>query len=136
MSNKLARSGGVFDIPAKAERAAELEAETGTADFWNDQQLAQRKMQELSTLRGQVEQWETLYRRANDARDLLQLAEDDPGMLTELEHESAALEAEYQRGEFALALSGTHDADPAIISIHAGAGGTEAHDWAQMLLRM
>ena len=93
-------------------------------------------MQELSTLREQVEQWETLYRRASDALELYQMAEDDPGLLTELEQEAAALEDEYQKGEFALALGGPHDADPAIISIHAGAGGTEAQDWAQMLLRM
>ena len=93
-------------------------------------------MQELSTLRSQVEQWETLHRRANDALELYQMAEDDPSLLTELETETEALEAEYRKGEFALALSGTHDADAAIISIHAGAGGTEAQDWAQMLLRM
>lgn len=93
-------------------------------------------MQELSMLRAQVEQWETLHRRANDALELYQMAEDDPSLLTEIENETEALEAEYRQGEFALALSGTHDADSAIISIHAGAGGTEAQDWAQMLLRM
>lgn len=129
-------SGGVFDIPSKAERAAELEAETGRSDFWNDQQVAQKKMQELSTLRAQVDQWEGLYRRATDALELYQMAEDDPALLTELEQEASALEEEYQQGEFSLALSGPHDSGPAIISIHAGAGGTEAQDWAQMLLRM
>jgi peptide chain release factor 2 len=57
-------------------------------------------------------------------------------MLTELEAEADELAAAYQQGEFSLALGGPHDADPGIISIHAGAGGTEAQDWAQMLLRM
>lgn len=128
--------GGGFDIPGKAERAAELEAETGTSDFWNDQQLAQKKMQELSILRSQVDQWEALYRRANDALELYQMAEDDPALLVELEQEASTLEADYRKGEFALALAGMHDPDSAIISIHAGAGGTEAQDWAQMLLRM
>lgn len=93
-------------------------------------------MQELSALRSQVEQWETLYRRATDALELLQMVDDDPALLTELEQEATSLENEYKQGEFALALSGPHDADPGIISIHAGAGGTEAQDWAQMLLRM
>jgi peptide chain release factor 2 len=93
-------------------------------------------MQELSALRGQIEQWETLGRRAHDALELLQMADDDPSLLTELESEASALEADYREGEFALALAGPHDADSAIISIHAGAGGTEAQDWAQMLLRM
>jgi peptide chain release factor 2 len=136
LSSKPARFGGVFDIPGKAERAAELEAETGSSVFWNDQQLAQQKMQELSTLRAFVDQWELLYRRANDAMELYQMAEDDPSLLSELEQEATAIEEEYTRAEFALALAGAHDADPAIISIHAGAGGTEAQDWAQMLLRM
>lgn len=132
----LAQSGGVFDIPSKAERAAELEAETGTPDFWNDAQLAQSKMQELSSLRTQVEQWDTLYRRAKDGLELCQLADDDPALLTELEQEASALEEAYRKGEFAVALAGEHDSGSAIISIHAGAGGTEAQDWAQMMLRM
>jgi peptide chain release factor 2 len=93
-------------------------------------------MQQLSLLRAEVEQWETLYRRAVDACELLELADDDPAMLADLAAEADAIEADYARGEFALALGGPHDADPSIISIHAGAGGTEAQDWAQMLLRM
>jgi len=93
-------------------------------------------MQELSALRTMVEQWESLYHRAQDALELAQMADDDPGLLTELEQEAEALEEEYSRHEFALALGGPHDAGPAYISIHAGAGGTEAQDWAQMLLRM
>jgi peptide chain release factor 2 len=93
-------------------------------------------MQELSTLRAQVDQWQTLHRRASDALELYHMADDDPSLLTELEQEAGSLEEEYRQGEFALALSGAHDAGSAIISIHAGAGGTEAQDWAQMLLRM
>jgi peptide chain release factor 2 len=117
----------------------ELDAASGGADFWNDQQAAQKAMQELSVLRAQVESWDGLARRAADARELLEMAAgeaDDPAMLAELEGEAAALEAELERREFDLALSGKHDAGSAIFSIHAGAGGTEAQDWAQMLLRM
>jgi len=105
-------------------------------DFWDDQQGAQAKMQELSALRETVEVWNSLYQRASDALELLAMADDDPGLLTELEQEADALEKEYDRREFSLALGGKHDRDDAIISIHAGAGGTEAQDWAQMLLRM
>jgi peptide chain release factor 2 len=64
------------------------------------------------------------------------MAEDDPALLAELEEEARELAGEFDRAEFDLALSGEHDADSAIISIHAGAGGTEAQDWTQMLLRM
>ncbi len=87
------RSGGVFDIPGKAAQADILEAETGSPDFWSDQQAAQQKMQQLSLLRAEVEQWETLYRRATDALELLALTDDDPGMLTDLEAEAEALQA-------------------------------------------
>ena len=128
--------GGGFDIPSKAGQVATLDAETSSPDFWSDPQLAQKKMQELSLLRAEVEQWETLYRRATDALELYQMSEDDPSLLTELEQEADALDADYSKAEFALALAGPHDPDPAIISIYAGAGGTEAQDWTQMLLRM
>ena len=83
-----------------------------------------------------MDEWNSLYRRAKDGLELSQLAEDDPALLTELEHEADALEAAYRKGEFAIALAGEHDSGSAIISIHAGAGGTEAQDWAQMMLRM
>jgi len=113
-----------------------IEAESVGPDFWNDQQAAQKKMQEVSGLREQVELWEGLGRRVHDAAELYAMAEDDPAMLTDLEQEATALEEELEKQEFALALGGPHDAGPAIFSIHAGAGGTEAQDWAQMLLRM
>lgn len=132
----MARSGGVFDISGKAQLVADIEKEVSDPSFWDDQQAAQKKMQDLSRLRGQVEQWDGLFRRASDALELAQMVEDDPGMLTELEQEAERLEKAYERAEFALALGGPHDPDPAILAIHAGAGGTEAQDWAQMLMRM
>lgn len=128
--------GGVFDIPGKLNRIQELEQRSQQPDFWDDPQSAQKIMQELSALRDKVEIWEGLARRAHDAFELYQMAEDDPALLTELEAEAEALEAELDAREFTLALSGPYDSNSAILSIHAGAGGTEAQDWAQMLLRM
>lgn len=90
----------------------------------------------MSSLREKVEDWDAIGRRAHDALDLYTMAEDDPALLAELENEATALEAELEAREFALAMSGPHDSAAAILSIHAGAGGTEAQDWAQMLLRM
>jgi peptide chain release factor 2 len=128
--------GGVFDIADKAERVRELDAETQAGNFWDDAQTAQKKMQELSVVRDIVDTWESIYRRAQDARDLCAMAEDDPDMLAELEGEASALEGELDKREFDLALSGKYDRGSALFSIHAGAGGTEAQDWAQMLFRM
>lgn len=93
-------------------------------------------MQELAGLREVVDTWDAIARRAQDANDLLEVAEDDEGMLAELDGEATALEQELESREFELALSGPYDRGSALFSIHAGAGGTEAQDWAQMLLRM
>ena len=93
-------------------------------------------MQELNALREQIAVWGGLRQRSRDALDLAEIADDDAGMLTELQQEAAALEEELEEREFTLALSGKYDSGGAIIGIHAGAGGTEAQDWAAMLLRM
>ncbi|MCB9147363.1 MAG: peptide chain release factor 2 [Caldilineaceae bacterium] len=125
-----------LDFPVKEQRIEELDKESVSPGFWDDQQDAQKKMQELSSLRESVELWNGMYQRAADAAEMVELAEDDPGLLTELEQEANAITAEFDRREFALALGGEHDRGAAIFSIHAGAGGTEAQDWTQMLMRM
>lgn len=94
-------------------------------------------MRRISALRDQIEFWRALEARATEAQELLELAgEEDEMLLAELREEADALWDEVERREFQLALSGEHDADDAILSIHAGAGGTESQDWAEMLLRM
>ncbi len=95
-------------------------------------------MQQLASRRGEVVTWQTLERRVKDALDLIELAqaEDDASMGPELTAETEALEKQYDKLEFQLVLSGKHDKEDALLSIHAGAGGTESQDWAEMLLRM
>jgi peptide chain release factor 2 len=95
-------------------------------------------MQELSDLKAEVEQWQALHSRVSDALELLDLAEtdEDQALVTEIEAETESVEAELGRREFELILSGSHDRDPAILALHAGAGGTDAQDFAQMLMRM
>ena len=95
-------------------------------------------MQELSDLRSEVDLWDDLSARVTDAAALLDLAaeEDDESMVGEVADEVAALEKELNRLEFRLLFSGAHDRADAILAIHAGAGGTDAQDWAEMLLRM
>jgi len=129
-------SGGGFDLANKQVRIQELEKASAEPGFWEDQQTAQGKMQELSSLNEVVDRWIDFHRQASDALALCELADDEPELLSELEEEADRLESEFERQQFLLALGGRHDADSAIFSIHAGAGGTEAQDWAQMLLRM
>lgn len=95
-------------------------------------------MRRLSDLRDEVTTWRGLARRAGDALALIEMAaeDDDDSLLGELDQEATAIEKELDRLEFLLILSGAHDKDDALLSIHAGAGGTESQDWAEMLMRM
>ncbi len=131
-------SGGVFDIAGKKTRLQEIEEASAQPEFWQDQERAQRLGRELSLLRQQVTEWDRLLQQVEDALELLEMAaaENDAETLAVLQQEAEALEKELDKKEFQLALSGPHDRDDAILSIHAGAGGTEAQDWAEMLLRM
>ena len=128
----------VFDVAGKEKEIEQLEKESAAPDFWDDPVKAQAQMRRLSELREEVTTWRDLSRRVADALDLLELAasEADESMTDDLLSETASLEATLEKLEFQLRLSGKHDRDDALLSIHAGAGGTESQDWAQMLLRM
>ena len=95
-------------------------------------------MRRLTELRETIQLWENLSRRATDLLELFELAEleGDQAVAAEVERDEATLRRELDRQEFQLAMSGEHDRLDAILSIHAGAGGTESQDWASMLLRM
>jgi peptide chain release factor 2 len=95
-------------------------------------------MQNLSDLKATIELWQTLDKRTDDALVLLELAaaDEDESMAAEIEAEATQLEAELGRHEFLLLLSGPHDRDSAIVGLHAGAGGTDAQDFAEILMRM
>ncbi|GIK42489.1 MAG: peptide chain release factor 2 [Chloroflexota bacterium] len=128
----------VFDIAGKAKQIETLEKESGEPDFWNDQRGAQEKMRRMSELREEVETWQGMNRRGRDALDLLEMAaeEEDDSLLAELTAEVDSLASLLEKLEFQLVLSGSHDKDAALLSIHAGAGGTESQDWTEMLMRM
>ncbi len=95
-------------------------------------------MRRLSELRDTVTTWQELDRRVKETLALVEMstAEDDDSLLTELSSEVNSLEETLNKLEFRLILSGEHDKDSALLSIHAGAGGTESQDWTAMLLRM
>ena len=95
-------------------------------------------MRDLSGLREQVTTWHTLTQSVADASELLEMAveSDDPELIAEIAADAARLRKQYDELEFQLALGGPYDRNGAILSIHAGVGGTEAQDWAQMLMRM
>lgn len=106
--------------------------------FWNDRQQAQKTSQQAARLKHDVEQWNDMQSRVEDAETLLEMAkeEDDISLYDEIRSELESLEKELGQIEFKLMLSGEHDHSNAILDINSGAGGTDAQDWADMLLRM
>jgi peptide chain release factor 2 len=132
------RPRGVFDLPARQSRLAELEALTSEPGFWDDQRAAQKVLREADGLRSEVDLWNGLLSRAADLETTAELLQesDDPELSAELDREGAALERDFGRERTQLLFNGEHDERAAILTISAGAGGTEATDWAEMLLRM
>lgn len=126
--------GGIFDLPGKQTRLDELARQSESPDLWNDPQSAQKVMKELSVLREEVTAWQELRQRVQDALELAQM--EDDSLRAELEAETNALERAFARRELAAMLNGPHDRSDALLAIHAGAGGTDSQDWAEMLQRM
>jgi len=105
--------------------------------FWGDQAVARRVSQEVAGLRSRIDALTHLDRDISDLRQLVELsAGDDADTLAEVEREAGAVGERLDALELATLLSGEHDASNAILSVHAGAGGTESQDWTEMLLRM
>lgn len=110
----------------------------GRQDFWDNVDKAQKVAQELNALKSSVEMFAKLESRLEDTGLLLTMAleEDDQNMGQEIASEVASLQVDLHNLELATLLKGEYDKSNAIITLHAGAGGTEAQDWVQMLLRM
>lgn len=115
-------------------RLGSLKIKTQSEDFWKDSKQAQIIMREVGSLESRVELWKTIM---NDSTELVELAAlNDDKMISELETQYVDLVEKFNTIKEQLKFSGDHDADNAILSIYAGAGGTDAQDWAAMLLRM
>ncbi|MHB9092947.1 MAG: PCRF domain-containing protein, partial [Chloroflexota bacterium] len=117
---------------------ARLEEEAAHPELWNDTSRAQILMRQLDRLRSEVNLWQGLGQRAEDLSGLLAMAEEegDAEALADVGRDTRALAEELDHLEFHLVLGGPHDRDDAILAVHAGAGGTESQDWAEILLRM
>ncbi|MBA2321194.1 MAG: peptide chain release factor 2 [Deltaproteobacteria bacterium] len=129
---------GHLDIDGKARRSEDLDRQAGHPGFWDDPAIAQAILKEKGQLERTVNDWHGLSRAVDDITTLVDLAEEmgDPGALEEARNQLERLDGEVKSLETRRLLSQEHDSLAAIIEINAGAGGTDAADWAQMLQRM
>jgi peptide chain release factor 2 len=138
LASTLAGIESVLDLPRLRENIAELEAEASVPNLWDDPGAAQVITSRLSFQQGELARIETLRRRIDDAEIMLELAEaeDDAHALAEAETEIASLQTAVDEMEIRTLLSGEYDVREALVTIRSGAGGVDAADWAEMLLRM
>jgi len=128
----------VFDVPALNARQRDLEQLAAQTDFWDDQQNARKQMRQLDDVKAQLEQLRLWRAAIDDGRATLELYELEPdeGLLEESYGGLQSLKQALDRWELERLLSGTYDQEGAVITINAGAGGTDAQDWTLMLMRM
>jgi peptide chain release factor 2 len=128
----------VFDLATKKKQITQMEAESLQEDFWSDNRKAQAHMQQVNALREEVTTWEAIATQLDDLHGLAELVEEEPDeeVQAEIRRSFETVEKEVEKLEFSLMLSGEHDENSAILTVHAGSGGVDAQDWAEMLLRM
>ena len=138
LDRTLASIEAVLDLPAKRVKIAELEEQSAAPDLWNDQEHAQKVTSRLSRLQAEVERIMSLRVRLDDLSVLVDLAEEesDPGTVDEVRREVNKIKPEIQALEVRTLLSGEYDERDALITIRSEAGGVDAADFAEMLLRM
>jgi peptide chain release factor 2 len=132
LQSQVAATMKQLDIAALETEHAKLLTESQNPDFWQDSQSAQKTMQQIAKLENRVKPWQEL---AKEAGEIVELGTDD-SLAAELKGQLKAASTKFDELKADLKFSGPYDDHDAILSIHAGAGGTDAQDWTQMLLRM
>ncbi|MBE9018113.1 peptide chain release factor 2, partial [Chroococcidiopsidales cyanobacterium LEGE 13417] len=138
LSDRLGKTQDYLDIPALTAKIQDLEQIAAQPEFWNDQTKAQQTLQELNDLKTHIQQYDRWQGSLEDTKAVLELLEleTDESLLQEAETNVTSLNRELDQWELQQLLSGPYDDKGAILTINAGAGGTDAQDWAEMLLRM
>ncbi|SHE62021.1 bacterial peptide chain release factor 2 (bRF-2) [Caldanaerobius fijiensis DSM 17918] len=130
--------GFLFDYAGSREELKKMEESMADPDFWSDIEKASKVNQKIKVLKDKLDQYDSIRSRYDDLTVLLELAyeEGDESLEPEIQSEYQKLQKDVADMKIKLMLNGRYDANNAIMSFHAGAGGTEAQDWAQMLIRM
>ena len=138
MRPELTELGETLNLDSVRAEIAQLEEQSSTPDFWEDSVTSGKVLQQIRQLKNKVESYEKLCSSFEDALVLAQLADEaeDLSMLEEVASGVDSVAADLESQRLATLLSGEYDNNNAILTFHAGAGGTEAQDWAEMLFRM
>jgi peptide chain release factor 2 len=125
-----------FDLDDTRREVARLEAEASAPDLWSDRQHAQTLLKKLDAARRRVERWDGFGARASEITDMLPLADEDAAIARDLAADLGSLQLEVEKASLEAQLGGPYDERAAFLAISAGVGGTDAADWAEMLVRM
>jgi peptide chain release factor 2 len=134
LQSKIADTKKLLNTEELQKKLDQLAAEMNAPDFWSNQKNAQAISQDYQDIKKEVEKFADLEKKTNDLLELS--ASGDESLAGEIEQQTKKLEKEFSEYELCVLLNGPYDKNNAIIAIHAGSGGTEAQDWAEMLLRM
>jgi peptide chain release factor 2 len=137
-AEQLAECKDALDPDRIQKELAELDALMSAPDFWNDVENANKINKNVKQLQHKLERFEKLYSRFEDLKTLIEMAEEeqDDSLVDEIKSETDAVASEIETLRLEQMLKGPYDASNAVLSLHAGAGGTEAQDWTEMLYRM
>ncbi len=136
--DKLKDMGKLLGVEEAKEKIAELEEISADPEFWNDMAKSQKTMQTIKGLKDKVNGYENLVSKYEDIYTLIEMGqeEEDADILEEVKQESEEFKENYEKLRIATLLDGEYDRNNAIVTLHAGEGGTEACDWVSMLYRM
>ncbi len=135
-ASKLKLCGAIFDAPAKQAELAKTEDEISSADFWNNPERSQKVMQDRKRLEEAIASARQVKSGVEDLDTLFELMREGENVAGDIENELKRFQAQVDKLETGMLLSGENDHRSAIVTIHPGAGGTESQDWAEMLMRM
>ena len=127
-----------LDLENKEQRVEELEREMEAPDFWDDAERSQKMMKELSSLKGDIEIYHKLQNQKEEIELMIEMGyeEEDASVIPDIQEMLEEFQRDFEHIRIKTLLSGEYDKDNAIVTLHAGAGGTESCDWASMLYRM
>lgn len=137
LCSRLEKALEILGLEREREELSKLENEATGPNFWNKQKEAQDIMQKIAQIKRHLEVWDSLTKEINDLAELIKDTKDnDTSLISELSLNLNETTKKFEKQEFELLFSGPYDKNNAILSISAGSGGTDAQDWAEMLLRM